>query len=87
MTAGELNTMASELKITLDILKALLLSYGDEYATPTDKEIMLNLKARPGVAGALYAAVEDYAAKALSQAEALDKITMELLRDKQENAQ
>ena len=80
MTAGELNTMASELKVTLEIVKALLLSYGDDYAEPTDNEIILNLKARPGVAGALYAAIEDYAAKAWRQAEALDKITVELLQ-------
>lgn len=79
MTAGELNTMASELKITLDILKALLLSYGDEYATPVDDEIIGNIKARPGVASALYAAIEDYAAKARTQAAALDKITEALL--------
>lgn len=75
MTVGELNTMTSQLKITLEILKALLLSYGDDYAAPVDDAIIGNIKARPGVASALYAAVEDYAAKARTQAEALDKIT------------
>lgn len=72
---AELNTMASELKNTLHILKALLLNYGDDYAVPIDETIIANIQQRPGVISLMFAAVEDYANQARAQAEELEEVT------------
>ncbi len=73
--AADINTMASELKNTLEILKSLLYSYGDDYAAPNDETIIQNIQARPAHSSSLYAAIEDYAMKAREQAEDLEEVT------------
>ena len=70
----DLQDAASNLVNTIGILKALLLQYGDGYATGTDDDIILNIRARPGVAPYLFAAIEDYATQAAKQAAELEEL-------------
>lgn len=84
---AELNTMASEIKNTLEILKSLLWSYGDEYACPNDETIIMNIRARPSLSGYVFAAIEDYAMKAIAQAEELETYTERVMEDKFQEAQ
>lgn len=85
--AAELNTMASEIKNTLEILKALLWSYGDEYACPNDERIIMNIRARPSLSSCVFAAIENYAMKARDQAEELETYTERVMEDEFQEAQ
>ena len=85
--AVDLNTDVEELKTTLDILYSLLLSYGDDYALTSDENIRLNMFTRPDHHSCLYAAIDDYAAKARKQVADLDDKTAAILEEsKQQSA-
>ena len=85
--AVDLNTDVQELKTTLEILYSLLLSYGDDYALASDENIRLNMFARPDHHSCLFAAIDDYAAKARKQVADLDDKTSAILEEsKQQSA-
>ena len=85
--AVDLNTQVEELKTTVEILYSLLLSYGDDYAMCNDKTIQLNMIARPDHHSCLFAAIDDYAAKARKQVADLDDKTAAILEEsKQQSA-
>lgn len=84
--AVDLNTQVEELKTTVEILYSLLLSYGDDYAMCNDKTIQLNMIARPDHHTCLFAAIDDYTAKARKQIAELERMTDAILDESKQKS-